>query len=193
MPDNICVSVRVYEELNDFIKPERRKRTFTCDIPSGATVSQLLTDLGIPADSVDLVLAGDASVGLSHRIRDGERISIYPMFETLDIAGTTKVRGEPLRNTRFLADSSLGDVAALLNRLGFDTTLSEGPFLSPGDLHRAELEERILLTRKAPDTRGISRVLVILHQDPHAQLRYILSRLDLDRDRIIPKQPGDLP
>jgi sulfur carrier protein ThiS len=68
------VFVRAYEELNEFLPRENRKRTFTHDLSERTTVSDLLADLGIPT-SQDLALAGDVSVGLSHQICNHERIS----------------------------------------------------------------------------------------------------------------------
>jgi deoxyribonuclease V len=175
------VWIRAYEELNDFLPEENRKRTFAHSLPEGATVAQLLTDLGIPSSKVDLVLAGDVSVGLTHRIRDGGRISVYPVFERLDVAGVTELRGEPLRSPRFFAGRSLEPLAAHLRLLGFDTEVSEDP-VDGLNLRRAEAEHRILLTRdRHPGRDAISRALLLNENNPGGQLREVLSRLDLYR------------
>lgn len=175
------VWVRVYEELNRFVPAQMQKRTFAHPFPEGATVSQLLDDLGIPSSEVDLVLAEDVSVDLSYKIRDGERISVYPVFEALEIGSVTRIREQPLRETRFLADSTLAPLAAYLRFLGFDTRLAEGDLTD--DLRLAEAEKRILLTRtdRHQDRAAISRVFVVKEEEPRDQLREILSRLDLYR------------
>lgn len=177
------VWVRVYEELNGFLPPQKRKRTFAIDLPEGASVSQLLTDLGVPPSDVDLMLAGDVSVGLSHKIRDGERISIYPVFEAFDIAEVTELRSKPLRNTRFIADCSLKRLAAYLRLLGFDTELAEEAVIDPDSMRKAEAEQRILLTcnDEHPGRAAMSRILFLKKEKPREQLREILSRLDLYR------------
>ena len=174
--------VRVYEELNNFLPPQKRKRTFAHDFPEGATVSHLLAALGVPSSEVDLVLAGDVSVNLTYKIRDGERISVYPVFETFDIAGITRMREEPLRETRFLADCTVEPLAVYLRLLGFDTRLAEGA-VSDSHMRLAESEKRILLTRndEHQDQAATSRVFVVKEEKPREQLREILSRLDLYR------------
>ena len=152
-------------------------------MPEGATVLKLLADLGIPAEKVDLVLAGGVSVDLRHPIREGERISIYPVFEALDISEVTRIRGEPLRDTRFVADRSLEPLALRLRNLGFDAEIFDEAAVDPYVLRRAEAERRILLTmeNQHPGATGMSRVLFLDRADPRAQLRTVLFRLDLFR------------
>ena len=50
------VYVRVYEELNDFLPSEKRKRTFPYSLGQEGTVKDLLAALGIPDGHVDLML-----------------------------------------------------------------------------------------------------------------------------------------
>jgi deoxyribonuclease V len=177
------VWVRAYEELNEFLPDEKRKRTFGHELHEGTTVSKLLTDLGIPSLKVDLVLAGDTSVDFAHVISNGERISLYPVFETLDIVEVTRVRREPLRSTRFITDRSLNRLAVYLRLLGFDVASFADKVIGPDLLRQAEAEERIFLTQDYQDidTAAMSRVLFIKGQSPGQQLREVLSRLDLYR------------
>ncbi len=177
------VQVRVYEELNEFLPPGKRKRTFDQKFALNATVEQLLGVLGVPASQVDLVLADDVSVDLNHVISDGERISIFPVFERFDVSCVTKLRAMALRETRFLLDCSLQPLAVHLRRLGFDAETSEQPVLDSRTLHRADDEKRILLTNSNEQSRvsGISRILVLNEKKTGAQLREVLFRLDLYR------------
>jgi deoxyribonuclease V len=175
------VWVRAYEELNDFLLPENRKRTFAHMLPEGATISNLLSSLRIPSSEVDLVLAGGVSVGLAHKLREEEQISLYPVFERLDVSGLTEVRGEPLRSPRFLTGRSLETLARQLRLLGFDTDVCDDP-LDGGKLRQSESERRILLIRNTPPSGAeISRVLLLHEDNPRGQLRELLSRLDLFR------------
>jgi deoxyribonuclease V len=172
------VWVRVYEELNNFLPTQKQKCVFAHDVPEGTTVSRLLDDLGIPSKEVDLVLAGDVSVDLPYKIRDGERISVYPVFEAFEIGSVARIREKPLRETRFLADTTLAPLAAYLRFLGFDTRLAERA-LTDADLQAAEAEKRILLTRTG--CAGMTRVVVVKAEEPREQLREILTSLDLYR------------
>ena len=53
--------------------------------------------MGMPCDGVDLILANGISVDFFYQVKDGDRISVYPIFERFDITGVTKVRDKPLR------------------------------------------------------------------------------------------------
>jgi uncharacterized protein len=174
------VWVRAYEELNDFLPPSKKKRSFACELAEGSSVTQLLAELKIPESDVDLILADGESVGFLHGIRDGERVSLFPVFETLDIGEVTELRERPLRRTRFLAPESLGQLGAGLELLGFDVQSYAEP--DPETLRRAEAERRILLIRRGsqPGEAGMSRVLLVTERDPRRQLREVLSRLQLD-------------
>ena len=138
--------LRFYAELNDFLPPTRRQ----CDIPvefaPPTPVGHLIEGLGVPHTEVELVLLNGVSVGLDARPGDGERISVYPMFEALDVTPLLRIRPRPLREPRFLADAHLGKLAHLLRMLGFDTLY----FNDLGDARLAEIsadEGRVLLTR----------------------------------------------
>ncbi|MCI0410847.1 MAG: MoaD/ThiS family protein, partial [Acidobacteria bacterium] len=77
---------RFYEELNDFLPPERRKTAFSCACALHATVKNAIESLGVPHTEVELILVNGVSVGFSHPVRDGDRISVYPKFEALDVS-----------------------------------------------------------------------------------------------------------
>jgi deoxyribonuclease V len=178
--------VRVYEELNQFLASQKRKTLFAQDLPDGSTVLRLLDVLGIPASNVDLVLADGVSVGFAHEIRDGERVSLYPVFETLDIGGLTRLRSEPLRNPHFIADRSLERLSVSLNLLGFDVTLIENLAGNPSSLRKAEAEQRILIACEGGNTprSDMSRILLLKETRTGEQVREVLSRLDLVRSVV---------
>lgn len=171
---------RFYEELNDFLPPDRRKQTFRHPCAEHATVKNAIESLGVPHTEVELVLVNGVSVGFSRRVEEGDEISVYPKFESFDISPLLRVRERPLRDTRFVADAHLGGVAKYLRLLGFDT-------LYRNDYDDAELaqisvsEHRIVLTRD----RDLLMHRVITHGcylralKPAAQLQEVLLRLDL--------------
>lgn len=172
------VFLRVYEELNDYLPSGLRKRTLRHFFDQDLTARGLLAAYGIPLAAVDLLLADGEPVAPDHTIRDGERISAYPVFESLDIAPVTRVRARPLRRTRF-AVLGLDPLMRLLRLLGFDAL----PAGDSGGRAAAEGEHRILLHRagtlRAP-CAGARRIPVCA-RTPRAQLLEVVERLDLAR------------
>lgn len=178
--DEPVVTVRFYQELNFFLEPGRRRQPSLVPFRPGDTVKVLIESLGVPHTEVDLVLADGRSVPFSHRLRAGERISVFPVFESLDIGGLTRVRSTPLRDPRFVLDVHLGRLAKMLRMLGFDSLYSN----SMEDRSLAEVssrERRILLTR---DRELLKRSLVshgyyVRSPRPGEQLKEVLRRFDL--------------
>ena len=111
---------RFYEELNDFLRPELRKRTFSHGFNGTPAVKDVIEAIGVPHAEVDLVLIDGESVDFARRLRDGDRVAVYPVFERFDIAPLTRLRPRPLRRTRFVLDVHLGTLARYLRLLGFD-------------------------------------------------------------------------
>ena len=173
---------RFYEELNDFLPPERRKIAFSCDCALHATVKNAIESLGVPHTEVELILVNGVSVGFSHPVRDGDRISVYPKFEALDVSPLLRIRERPLREVRFLADAHLGALAKFLRLLGFDT-LYRNDFKDQEVAHLSVQERRIVLTRD----RGLLMHRIITHgcyvraERPLEQLSEVIARLDLSR------------
>ena len=65
----VVAHFRFYEELNDFLPPGRRKRTFAHDCGRGATVKHAVEALGVPHTEVEVILVNGESVDFSHWIR----------------------------------------------------------------------------------------------------------------------------
>src|SRR5260370_17033229 len=81
----------------------------------------MMEALGVPHTEVDLFLANGQSVDFSYRVQNGDRISVYPGFEAIDISPLVRLRPQPLRVLRFVADTNLGRLTAYLRMVGFDT------------------------------------------------------------------------
>ncbi len=180
------VTVRAYAELNDFLPKKWRQREFTYPLNGGFSLKHLIESAGIPHTEIEIILLNGKSVDFNCIVKPGDRISVYPVFESLDITPLLRLRPEPLRKTRFVLDVHLGKLALILRLLGFDAGF-------PGNIPDEELAEisagegRILLTR---DTMLLKRSIVThgcyLHsQDPEEQAHEILERLDL-RESIKP-------
>jgi uncharacterized protein with PIN domain len=140
------VEFRFYAELNRFLAPCHRERSFRYPLSRDATVKHMIEVLGVPHTEVALILADGESVDFSCRLREGMRVSVYPYFSTLDITEVTRVRVEPPPTVRFIADAHLGQLAKNLRMLGFDVVYRND--YSDAEIARiAVSEERIVLTR----------------------------------------------
>ena len=172
--------MRFYEELNDFLPLARRKVQFVHEFRRRASVKDMIEALGVPHTEIDLILVNGRSVDFTHIVRDGDRISVYPMFESLDIGPLVRVRPRPLRVSRFVLDVHLGKLARYLRLLGFDA-------LYRNDYGDAELaavagaERRVLLTRDRDLLKrsAVTRGYYVRATDPRRQVEEVVDRLDL--------------
>jgi uncharacterized protein len=139
-------TLRFYQELNDHLPEEKRQTDFVVRFDEKTSIGTLVKGLGVPEEEIDLVLLNGQSVGLDHPLQEGDRASIYPVFETLNIQGVASVRENPLRELKLIAEIGLGETASYLMSLGYDVIYN--PSLSPGELITlADREKRIILTR----------------------------------------------
>jgi uncharacterized protein with PIN domain len=171
---------RFYAELNDFLAPDRRFKLFSADFAFGATVKDAVEALGVPHTEIDVILANDESVAFSHRMTDGDRISVYPVFESFDVASVTRLRPAPLRHTRFVVDANLGRLARYLRLLGFDSEYSQR--ISDSELVDLSIaEHRLLLTRDIGILKhgGLTHGYFVRSQDARTQVVEVLARFDL--------------
>ena len=180
---NITAWFRFYEELNDFLPATRRRVTFRHHLNRRASVKDVIESLGVPHTEVELILANGESVDFSYIVRDGDRISVYPVFEALDIRPLLRLRPAPLRKTCFVMDTHLGRLARYLRLLGFDC-LYRNDFTDDELAGVSCTDKRILLTR---DRLLLQRSIVthgcfIRSDDPKQQVVEVLRRFDLGDD-----------
>jgi uncharacterized protein len=171
---------RFYAELNDFLPKERRSTSFTAGFAFGATVKDAVEALGVPHTEIDVILVNGESVEFSHRLRSGDRVAVYPMFESFDIGPVTRLRPAPLRRTAFVVDANLGALARYLRLLGFDATYPKE--LTDSELvARSVAERRVLLTRDvgALKHRALTHGYFVRAPEPRAQVMEVIERFDL--------------
>ena len=181
------VRVRFYQELGDFLAPHLRGREFELTASRGTTTKALVEHCGVPHGEVDLLLVEGESVDFSYQVQHGQRVSVYPVFESFDISALTRVRPAPLRVVRFLVDANLAKLATLLRMCGLDAT--DAGMLPPGAADRedarlmaaARREQRIILTRdrRLLARRAVTHGCFVRSQDPEQQLRFVLRRFHL--------------
>ncbi|WP_340112765.1 Mut7-C RNAse domain-containing protein [Maribellus mangrovi] len=174
------VKFRFYEELNDHLPDKQKKKSFAYTFKGKPSVKNAIQAIGVPHGEVDLILVNGNSVDFDYQLKGGEEISVYPVFESLDIAELIRLRAEPLRQTKFVVDVNLGKLALKLRLLGFDTVFRN-------DLEDDEIveisrkESRIILTRD----RGILQQNAVTHgyflrnTNPKKQLVELVKQLQL--------------
>jgi len=171
---------RFYEELNDFLPPEYRKKQFEYEFTGTPSIKNTIEAIGVPHAEVDLILINGNSVDFDFLIRGGEFVSVYPVFENFDISPVVRLRPKPLRKTKFIVDVNLGKLATKLRLLGFDT-LFRNDYKDDEIVHIAGIEKRIILTRD----KGLLKHTEVTHgywvrnDNPKQQLREVVSRLQL--------------
>ena len=176
----VTATFRFYEELNDFLARERRKREFSCPCARAATTKHMIEALGVPHTEVELVLVNGESVGFDRILEHGDRVAVFPKFEMVDVTPLLRVREQPLRVTRFIADAHLGGLAHLLRMTGFDTLYDNNYQDRQIELLAAQ-ERRIVLTRDREllKRRSITHGCYVRALKPPDQLCEIFDRLDL--------------
>lgn len=173
---------RFYEELNDFLAPELRKTTFTHAFDRRASVKDMIESFGVPHTEVDLILVNGNSVDFHYIVGDEDRISVYPVFESLDISPLVRLRPKPLRHPKFVVDTNLGRLARYLRLLGLDC-LYRNNFQDDELARLSSGQNRVLLTRD----RALLQRKIITHgyfvreTTPRLQVREVLLRFDLRR------------
>jgi uncharacterized protein with PIN domain len=184
-PDpNYEVSFRFYGRLNDFLPAGRRARTFTHIVAARSSVKDAIEALGVPHPEVDLVIVNGASEDFACRLQRGDRVSVYPAFRGIDLAGMPRAGFDPPDPARFAVDVHLGKLASLLRLAGFDAVVIE----DDADVaNTAARENRVVLTRDvALLKRGVVRHgYWIRYTEPALQLVEVLDRFAL-ADRMEP-------
>jgi uncharacterized protein with PIN domain len=143
-------------------------------------VKDVIESLGVPHTEVDLILINGAPATFDTHLVDGDQVSVYPVFETLDIGPVARLRPRPLREPRFVLDVHLGRLATLIRLLGFDADYAST--YDDAELTRRSIEDgRILLTRDRGLLKraAITRGYCVRSTDSRQQIVEILSRFDL--------------
>jgi len=176
------VEVRAYAELNDFLPLDRRFVTFRQPLRLNQTVKDLIEAVGIPHTEVEAVVVSGSSVRFDHRPSDDDLISVYPVFESLDVRPILRLRPRPLRDTRFVVDSNLGGLARLLRMLGFDVVF-RNDFADDEIAGISAFEKRVLLTRDVDllKRKEITHGYYVRATAPLEQASEVVRRFDLAR------------
>ena len=81
----ISIKFRCYGELNEYLPVSYRQKTLLLDTEP-VFILDLINTLQIPYSQVELILANGQSVDLFYTLQDDDRISIYPQFNSINLA-----------------------------------------------------------------------------------------------------------
>jgi uncharacterized protein with PIN domain len=147
----------------------------------GTTVQQAIEELGVPLSRVDLILVNGAGVQFDFHLNQGDRVTVYPVFESFDISEVSRLRESPLRQIRFILDVHLGKLARLLRMLGFDA-LYRNDFTDRQIIQTALKEKRIILSRDREllQNRLVTHGYHVRQTQPIKQISEVVQRLQLE-------------
>ncbi|MEH6389125.1 MAG: Mut7-C RNAse domain-containing protein [Pseudomonas profundi] len=171
---------RFYAQLDRFLPRDRRGRAFNITCAERSTIKHMIEALGVPHTEVALVIANHEPAALERMVVEGDRIALYPKFESLDITDISVSAPRPPGAPRFVADSHLGGLARMLRMAGFDT-LYDNQYADAAIAELANAEQRILLTRDREllKRRAVAHGCFVHALKPAVQLQELYERLDL--------------
>jgi uncharacterized protein len=172
--------VRVYGSLNDFLPAARRQSALVCTFESSPSVKDLVEALGIPHPEIDLLIVDGGPVDFGYRLRDGDRVAVYPLIRAFDLGDIARLRPPPQTEPRFVADVHLGRLTAYLRLAGFDTTY-RNDWSDDEIVAISASEDRVLLTRDVGvlKHRIVKRGYFLRETQPGRQLVEVLRAFEL--------------
>jgi uncharacterized protein with PIN domain len=171
---------RFYEELNDFLPAEKRKIKFEHSFVDRTTIKDMIESLGVPHIEIDLILVNGKSANFSYLVKDKDEISVYPVFESLDISDVQHLRPNPLREPKFVLDVHLGKLARYMRMFGFDTAYKNN--FADDDLIKISLnEKRTILTKDKEILKrnDVTHGCWVRNENSEDQLKEIIERFGL--------------
>lgn len=177
-----------YGNLNDFLSARRRNALIPMQLAEHAAVKHPIEALGVPHPEVAAILVNRQPVDFAYRLQDNDRVEVYPQEVMHLLPQHLPLRPPPPTPIAFVADTHLGQLAAYLRLLGFDT-LYRNDFDDAQLAEIAATEARVLLTRD----RGLLKRRIVVHGfcvrevDPRLQIVSVLRRYQL-RECVRPWQ-----
>lgn len=172
--------LRFYAELNDYLPVEKRQKSFIHYFTLNPSIKDIIEACGVPHPEIDIILVNNESVDFNYTLKDEDSVSIYPVFESLDVSPLIRLRARPLRVTRFIVDETLGKLVNKLRLFGFDSIYENTKDMN-NFIEKALSDKRIILTK----SQGLLKYKRITHGywvraiEANEQIKEIISRFDL--------------
>ena len=172
---------RFYAELNDFLPQRHRQCDHRIRFIGRPAVKDLIEAQQVPHTEVDLILVNGNPVSFRHSLKGGERVSVYPVFERLDIQSVNRLRPAPLRHPCFIADVHLGKLARYLRILGLDV-MYQNDYEDETIIAVSQQTRRIILTRDLGILKNsrVTHGYWLRNTDPVKQLKEVVQALQLE-------------
>lgn len=172
--------LRIYGELNDFLRPAWRQEALAYPLHGPASVKDIVEAVGVPHTEIDLILVNGTPVTFSHGVSEGDRVAVFPRFRLIDLGGVVRVGPLPQPQPRFVADVHLGRLAGYLRFAGFDTAY-RNDYEDREIVAISARENRTLLTRDLGLLKhnAVERGYFVRHTQPGRQLVEVLLQFDL--------------
>jgi len=174
---------RFYEELNDFLPEEKKKKQFEHNFSGRNSVKDMIESIGVPHIEIDLILVNGQSVDFNYIVQDKDEISVYPVFESFDISDVQHLRSKQLRIPKFVVDVQLGTLAKYLRMLGLDTCYRNN--LKKDEIIKISLQEkRVILTKDKSllKRNEVTHGYWIRNKNTEEQILELINRFDLKNE-----------
>lgn len=174
------IRLRFYAELNNFLPVRERQKSIDYSFPGPITIKEVIESMKVPSAEVDLILVNGKPVDYDYRVNESDYISVYPVFEHLDISTISQLRKVPLRISKFILDAHLGKLIKYLRMFGFDS-LYKNDYSDNAIREIARDESRIILTRDKGllASRDVTHGYYVRAIHPKEQLSEIIDKFDL--------------
>jgi molybdopterin converting factor small subunit len=72
------IEVALYATLTQYLPPGAQNRKAAIEVRDGATIREVMTQLGIPQNHPNMLLVNGKHAGDDTALRDGEVLSVFP-------------------------------------------------------------------------------------------------------------------
>lgn len=169
---------RFFEELSDFFSSESLPVKRNYNFKGNPSIKDAIEAQGVPHTEVNMVTVNGLHVDFSYKLKDGDKVDVYPASCVTGKKYRLRLRNEP--EHRFILDVHLGKLARLMRLAGFDC-LYENDYNDHQIADISKSQERIVLTRD----RRLLKFSSIVHgywirsHNPEDQLREVINRYSL--------------
>lgn len=176
----IAVTFRFFGNLNDFLPRDQRNARIEQRMAEHAAVKHPIEALGVPHTEIGALLVNRLAADFAYRLQDGDGVEAYPPEVVHLLPVYVPLRPPTPSPVTFVADTHLGQLAAYLRLLGFDT-LYRNDYDDPTLARISDEQGRVLLTRD----RGLLKHKRVVHgycvreTAPRQQIVSVLRRYDL--------------
>jgi molybdopterin synthase sulfur carrier subunit len=74
----IRVKVKLFATLRKHLPPDATEGTVVVEVREGATVTEVMERLGIPAEHTKMIVSGDRHLEPGSLVADGQQVDLYP-------------------------------------------------------------------------------------------------------------------